>query len=139
MVASDVRSAVRARVGELNEAWFAVVSTYVSLAQSDGEPTVVAKLNEVYAAAVEEKEKTLKPEIRLLNQLLRTKERPARALLLAAHTAELVSDGGLFFTMLVRLTRDIEAQPASSAQREATLTQLRCIAKEAREHRPRDA
>ncbi len=107
MVAPDIHAAVRERVHELDESWFAVASTYVSLAQRDGEPAVVARLNAVYAAAVEAKEATLRPEIRLLNRLLRAKDEAGRAELLAQHAADLARRARLVCTAVacVRLTR----------------------------------
>ena len=90
MRAPDLRAAVTARVDALDEAWFAAASAYVSLARRDGVPDVVAKLEEIYAAACAAKEATLRPEIRLLNQLMRANGEAAREALYAQQAAALV-------------------------------------------------
>jgi hypothetical protein len=76
---------VRARVTSLDSAWFAVASTYVSLARKDGETEVVAKLEEIYRAAADAVQATLRPEIQLLNRLLAARSGAERQALYAAH------------------------------------------------------
>ena len=134
MRAPDLRAAVSARVASLDEAFFAHASTYVALARRDGVPDVVAQLEEVYRVAVSVKEATLRPEIRLLNALLRAESEAQRAPLYAQQAPALVSDGEYFFALVERMTRDVEAQPGGplNARRDSTLAALRAIAREAR-------
>lgn len=137
MRAPDLRAAVASRVEELDEAWFTVAAAYVSMARKDGNAEVVGKLEEVYSAAVSAKEATLRAEIRLLNALLRAGGAQERAALLAQHAGALdLSEEGYFFTLLARMTSDVEKQPESAALnpgRPATLATLRAIAEEARQ------
>jgi hypothetical protein len=90
MRASDLRAAVTLRVEQLDEAWFAVVDTYITLARRDGLPEVVAQLEAIYRAAATAKQATLRPEIRLLNMLLGATSAAEREALYTAHAAALV-------------------------------------------------
>jgi hypothetical protein len=105
MRASDLPAAVTLRVEQLDEAWFAVVDTYITLARRDGLPDVVSQLEAIYRAAATAKQATLRPEIRLLNMLLNCAGAAERDALYAAHAAALVrrvpAGGGRTFTQPV--------------------------------------
>lgn len=172
-------------MAQLDEPWFHAVSTYITLARRDGQPQVEEQLTAVLRAAAAAKDATLRPEIRLLNALMRVTTAAERELLYQRHAAALVrcadprlaarcltrvrgqltsavtsalgraahcrahephgvlrahvfarvrSDNEYFFTLLARMTADVEQQPGGAlnpGQRD-TLTMLRTIAKEAR-------
>lgn len=68
--ARDLAAAARENAGSLNEEFFMVTNTYIAMAQKEGNVEVASQLESVLKAAWAEKQKTLRPEIRLLNRLL---------------------------------------------------------------------
>jgi hypothetical protein len=86
---------------------------------------------------MEVKDATLRPEIRLLNALLKAEGEGAREQLMLQHPAELESE--YFSSLLARITHDVELQPSSplNAGRATTLATLQVIAAEMRELRRR--
>ena len=156
--AADLKEAVSKRVSLLDEAWFTAVSTYISLARREGQPQVEESLTAVLRAAAAAKDATLRPEIRLLNALMRVTTAAERELLFFQQAQALVrcadappacasglfsracprSDNGYFFTLLARVTSDVERQPggALNPKRQETLALLGTIATEAQRYKP---
>ena len=81
MQAADLQEAVSKRVSLLDEAFFTTASTYIALARRDGQPLVESSLTEVLRVAAAAKDATLRPEIRLLNALMRATTAAERELL----------------------------------------------------------
>ena len=92
--AADLDEAVTRRVSQLDEAWFNTVSTYIALARKDGQPQVEEKLTAVLRSAAAAKDATLRPEIRLLNALMRVTTAAERELLYQRHAQTLVRCAG---------------------------------------------
>jgi hypothetical protein len=88
--AADLNEAVAKRVSLLDETWFNTVATYCSLARRDGQPQVEEQLTAVLRAAAAAKDATLRPEIRLLNALMRVTTAAERELLYQRHASALV-------------------------------------------------
>ena len=138
VAAPDLQAALKTRVDELDEQFFALAAAFLSMAKKDnaGE-AVVARLELVYRSAMEVKDATLRPEIRLLNALLKAEGEGAREQLMLQHPAELESE--YFSSLLARITQDVGLQPSSplNAGRATTLATLQVIAAEMRELRRR--
>lgn len=129
--ATDLTGAIKANIESISEDFFTVASTYLDMAKKEGNTEVVAQLERTVRAAMAEKEKTLRPELRMLNQLLRDKNAAERSVTMSRHVACLQSDSYLF-TFLNRMILDVEGQP-ESGQRTKLLLQLRSIQREAKE------
>ncbi|CAI5535923.1 unnamed protein product [Closterium sp. Naga37s-1] len=127
--AKELEATVRERVDDLSEEFFMVASAYVDMARKEGNPEVVQQLETVLKVAMVEKEKTLRPEIRMLNQLLRDKTPADRAKTLAAYEEYLVA-GSYFFHLLNRMLVDVESQKPPQTK---LLSQLRTINREVKE------
>lgn len=121
---TDLTAASRQLVDHMSEEFFMVGSTYLDMAKKEGEPEVVERLELVLRAAMEAKNATLRPEIRLLNQLLGCEEdAQARKQLLNRQASgdALTSDDGYFFKLLEQVTADVVKQPENP--RKASLLQ----------------
>eukprot|EP00898_Chlorokybus_atmophyticus_P001632 jgi/Chlat1/246/Chrsp1S00213 len=134
MKAANPTTAAAARSDDLTPEFFTVASAYLDMAKKEGNPEIVAKIELCIGAALAEKERTLRPEIRLLNALMRTGAKPAaaREAILEEHR-ELVEDtsSGYFYTLVGRVRGDLKAQPRSDA-RDANLALLDAVDSEAR-------
>lgn len=117
------------RVDDLTEEFFMVGAAYLDMARKEGNPEVVRQLESVMRTAMEEKNKTLRPEIRMLNQLLREKTSSERTKTLSEYSAFL-SPGSYFFHLLNRMLVDVEGQRPPQTK---LLAQIRTISKEAKE------
>ena len=100
--AEDLQDAVAKRVSLLDEAFFTTASTYISLARRDGQPLVENALTEVLRVAAAAKDATLRPEIRLLNALMRATT-PAERELLYQQQASTLTRYGSRAALCVRL------------------------------------
>ncbi|KAL2641943.1 hypothetical protein R1flu_009530 [Riccia fluitans] len=129
--ADDVKSTAEEHVDSLSEDFFIIASTYLDLAKKEGNLEVVTKLETTLRTALQVKETTLRPEIRLLNQLLRDTAEKDRASTIQANVQYLSSDS-YFFQLLTRMINDVESQK-TNPNRLRLLTQLRMINKETRE------
>lgn len=115
-----------AHAGRLDEGLMRMLDMYCRMAEKDGEPEIVAKLRALMEVVFEETQKTLRPEIALLNTLMRKSSDAAargEALAQAAAAGTLDRDGGYFFSLLERVRRDVGAQ-RGNPQREETLELL---------------
>lgn len=81
--------------------------------------------------AMEEKNKTLRPEIRLLNKLLTEKKSGERIKTIQANLHYLEADS-YFFQLLNRLTLDVERQPDNPKKAEL-MVQMKSIVRETKE------
>ncbi|OAE21745.1 hypothetical protein AXG93_1160s1010 [Marchantia polymorpha subsp. ruderalis] len=100
-------------------------------AKKEGNLEVVSKLETTLQTALSVKEATLRPEIRLLNQLLRETAEKDRANTIQANLQCLAPDS-YFYQLVTRMISDVESQK-SNPNRLRLLTQLRMINKETRE------
>lgn len=105
-----------------------VASTYMNMAQGEGNEEVVGTLSAVIEAAFQERMKTLPPEIRLLNLLMRAEGEGARA---AAMSADPEALGPPFFKLAEQMLQDVSGQPEGQ-ERDAVISQLENILAEAR-------
>ncbi|GBG71050.1 hypothetical protein CBR_g8349 [Chara braunii] len=129
--AKDPGAKARENVESLTEEFFMIASTYLDLAKKEGNIEVTNQLETTLKLALEEKEKTLRPEIRVLNILLRGKSPAERADTIAKNRSHFSSDS-YFFTLLNRMIQDVERQK-TNAQRAQLLAQLRAIRRETQE------
>jgi len=132
--AKDREAAAASMIEDLTEEFFMMASAYLDMAKKEKQTEVVAQVETALQAALKEKEKTLRPEIRLLNRLLRAKTKAERAALLSTDAPSLTSDKGYFFTLLERMAKDVERQPANQKQKEL-VSQLKAIKTEATRER----
>lgn len=79
--------------------------------------------------ALEEKEKTLRPEIRLLNRLLREKNASGRNTIFREDLSLLSSEDGYFASLVMRMLSDVERQPENPRKGEL-LKKLKAIKSE---------
>lgn len=121
-------------VDSLTQDFFMVASTYLAMAKKEGNVEVVNRLESTLRTAMAVREKTLRPEIQLLNQLLRDDGASERAKTMKKGSDYLRSDS-YFFQLLNRMIMDVEKQPnnPSNPEKSKLLSQLRAINKEARE------
>ncbi|DBA92775.1 TPA: hypothetical protein ACH3X1_002967 [Trebouxia sp. C0004] len=76
--APNIAATARNNIDSINEEFFMVSSTYLDMAKKEGNTEVCRKLEEVLRVAMEEKQKTLRPEIQLLNNLMAATTVPER-------------------------------------------------------------
>ncbi|MCO5580063.1 hypothetical protein L7F22_033929 [Adiantum nelumboides] len=134
MKAENMEEFAREHVESLDQEFFMIASTYLSMAKKEGNAEVVSRIETTLKTAMREREKTLRPEIQLLNQLLRDKTSAERSKTMDKFLDYLNSDS-YFFQLLNRMTLDVEKQPTvrSDPEQMNLLAQLRAINKEARE------
>lgn len=82
--------------------------------------------------ALNEKEKTLRPEIRLLNRLLRETSSSGRDAVFREDLSLLGSDDGYFADLVKRMLSDVERQPENPRKGEL-LRKLKDIKQEVKE------
>lgn len=111
--APDIAATARDNVDSINEEFFMVSSTYLDMAKKEGNTEVCRKLEEVLRVAMEEKQKTLRPEIQLLNNLMAATTVPERERVLSQDTAQQAQtmNNGYFFGLLDRMISDVNRQP----------------------------
>lgn len=112
--AQNLDAAVEEHVDALSEEFFMVASTYMDMASKEGEKEVADRLKAVLKAAMDAKNNTLRPEIRLLNQLLSCEgDSQARKRLLNSRASgeALIADDGYFFKLLDQVSGDVHRQP----------------------------
>ncbi|KAG6550601.1 hypothetical protein Mapa_007854 [Marchantia paleacea] len=127
----DVKAIAEKHVESFSQDFFIIASTYLDLAKKEGNLEVVTKLETTLQTALSVKEATLRPEIRLLNQLLRETAEKDRANTIQANL-QCLSPDSYFYQLLTRMISDVESQK-SNPNRLRLLTQLRMINKETRE------
>lgn len=103
----------------------------VGKARKDGNMDMVKQIECVLKVAMDEKGKTLRPEIQLLNQLLRKNKASERSATFTGNL-EYVRNGSYFFELLRMMTKDVEMQ-LDSPQKSKLLKRLQIIRTEADE------
>ncbi|KAL3137155.1 hypothetical protein ABBQ32_006723 [Trebouxia sp. C0010 RCD-2024] len=128
--APDTAATARAHVDAIDEEFFMVSSTYLDMARQEGNKEVCTKLEQVLKIAMEEKQKTLRPEIQLLNNLMAATTVPERERVLNHDEAKtaLVMNNGYFFGLLDRMISDVGRQPDNSRKKDV-MDQLQQINK----------
>jgi hypothetical protein len=101
-------------------------------AKKEGNIEVVNQLESTLKVALAEKEKTLRPEIRLLNRLLRVKSSAERTAIFQEDLSLLESEDGYFAGLLKRMLTDVERQPEHPRKAEL-LAKLKTVKQEMRE------
>jgi len=124
--AKDKEATAAAMVEDLSEEFFMMTSAYLEIAKKEKNTDVVAQMETALQAALKMKEKTLRPEIQLLNQLLRAKTKAERQSVLAQDPPTLVLNDGYFFKLLERMAKDVGRQPENPKQQEL-VAQLQAI------------
>jgi hypothetical protein len=112
-------------VDSLTEEFFQASSAYMALAGREGSAEVADQIRAALEAAFEAKNATLRPEIQLLNRLLRAEDALGRkrALNGADAGAQLTMNGRYFFGLLDRMEGDVRRSP-EGPQRGALLEKL---------------
>lgn len=129
--AKDTRAMAAELAPQLGEDFFMVGSTYIDMAKKDKQLEVAARIESALKIAMEEKNKTLRPEIRLLNDLMTKTTSLQRKQILNTKQAgdTLQMNDGYFFSLLARMTVDVEGQP-KTVGRAKLLLQLKEIKQE---------
>lgn len=109
--APDMDAAIAERIDELDEAFLVVLSANIQAAAQQNRPDVVEVLQRVYRRVVEEAEKRLRPELQMVNRLLRAETREEREALLKEAFSTYNPAG--FIEILEVLAADAEAQGVS--------------------------
>lgn len=116
-------------VDSLTEDFFLVSSTFMEMARKDGNMDMVKQIESALKVAMDEKGKTLRPEIQLLNQLLQQNRGSERSATFRGNSQYLRNDS-YFFELLRMMTNDVEMQP-DSPQKSKLLKRLQIIMTEA--------
>lgn len=126
----NTAATARDHIDSINEEFFMVSSTYLDMAKKEGNTEVCRKLEEVLRVAMEEKQKTLRPEIQLLNNLMAATTVPERERVLSQEAAKkaLTMNNGYFFGLLDRMISDVKRQP-DNRRKEDLMDQLQEINK----------
>ncbi|GMH32293.1 hypothetical protein BSKO_00127 [Bryopsis sp. KO-2023] len=130
--ADDTRAAAKEIAPEMDEGFFSVGATYLDMAKKEKQLEVAAKIESALKIAMEEKNKTLRPEIMMFNQLIgEPKSFKRKQILNTTESGEILQmNDGYFFTLLARISMDVENQP-DNPQKKPLLAQLRDIKQEA--------
>ncbi|KAK9812229.1 hypothetical protein WJX73_005774 [Symbiochloris irregularis] len=128
----DARALAASMVNSIDEPFFLTASTYLDMAKKENNNEVTEQLESVLKICMEEKQKTLPPEIQLLNTLLSTKTADQRKEIMSAPVAmkTMTSASGKFDKLVNRMMLDIDRQPANASGKSAILQQLEHIQKE---------
>ncbi len=117
--APDREQAVRERIDQVDEAFLVALAANVSAAEKQNQEEAVNALQEIYTIVMNILEENLPPELRLVNQLIRTETPEERREVLQAHQ-EVVTPQ--FKELLNALAQDSEEeQQAEVAQRLRTI------------------
>ncbi|KAK9812959.1 hypothetical protein WJX72_006509 [[Myrmecia] bisecta] len=127
-----VRAVAQEYIEHLSEQFFMISSTYLEMAKKEGNAEMFGQMQNVLKIAMEEKQKTLRPEIQLLNRLIAEDSSSARKQILNTQEAgrTLVMNNRYFFGLLDKFTRDVNGQPDNARKMKLSM-QLREIKKEA--------
>ncbi|KAK9831613.1 hypothetical protein WJX74_002567 [Apatococcus lobatus] len=98
----------------LTEEFFLTTSTYMEMAKKEGNTEIAGKLEEALRTAMAEKQKHLRPEIRLLNQLMQIQDDSQRLKLLQASKNTVQMNDGYFLKLVDNMMKDLKRQPKSS-------------------------
>ncbi|KAG2484601.1 hypothetical protein HYH03_016642 [Edaphochlamys debaryana] len=130
----DPAATARENLGALSEEFFMTAGTFLTLARKEGNADVATRLERALMAAWDVKQSSLRPELQLLNRLVRAGGEPERRQIYLEGGPSLPpllsSDGRWFFRTLERLTGDVERQPPNP-DKVPLLSKLKAIAREA--------
>ncbi len=110
--APDMDAAIAQHADQFDEAFLLVLSASIESASEQNRPDVVEVLQRVYRRVIEEAEKRLRPELQMVNRLLRAETPQEREALL--REALTTFDAAGFLEILETLALDAEAQGVSS-------------------------
>lgn len=116
----------------LSEEFFMVASTYLEMAKKEGNAEVMKKIENVLEIAMEEKGKTLRPEIQLMNKLLNSTDQYERAKTIQSNALFIANTDSYFYELLQRMTTDVE-NLKESPKRQQLLTQIKTVTREVKE------
>eukprot|EP01018_Ginkgo_biloba_P008445 Gb_30721 [translate_table: standard] len=116
-------------VDSLTEEFFSISSTFMEMARKEGNKDMVKRIEYALKVAMDVKGKTLRPEVQLLNQLLRDTSVFERSKTFNSYK-QYLSRESYFFQLLSMLSKDVEMM-MDSPQKLKLLKQLDCIKKEA--------
>jgi hypothetical protein len=122
----DPKATAQKYIDSLDEAFFHTGSVMIQMAETEGNKDVEEQLRKVLMAALEVKQTTLRPEIRLLNRLLQCDNEKDMKVIIRESQGLLLSEDGYFLTLLHRMMGDIEGQP-DGPQKSELLAKLRFI------------
>ncbi|GIL48934.1 hypothetical protein Vafri_5430, partial [Volvox africanus] len=129
----DPTEVARQHVERLNEEFFMTGSAYLTLARKDGNVDVAARLERALNAAWAVKNSTLRPELQLLNNLVRAETEAERKQLYTSGGSDLLStlvmNDRWFITALGRMAADVERQPPNPGKAQL-MSRLRAIQRE---------
>eukprot|EP00271_Cylindrocystis_brebissonii_P018379 TRINITY_DN5165_c0_g1_i1.p1 TRINITY_DN5165_c0_g1~~TRINITY_DN5165_c0_g1_i1.p1 ORF type:complete len:276 (-),score=54.36 TRINITY_DN5165_c0_g1_i1:320-1147(-) len=129
--AENLEAKVAERKEYLKEDFFTMGSMYLEMARKEGNLEVFAQLQNILEVALAERHKMLRPEIGLLNKLLRQRTSGERLPTIQANLQYFV-EGGYFFQILNQMTLDYDRQPAND-QRDDMLVRCKSVGREVRE------
>ncbi|GLC58075.1 hypothetical protein PLESTB_001315800 [Pleodorina starrii] len=131
--AGDPVGVARQQLEGLNEEFFMTGSAYLTLARKDGNPDVASRLERALSAAWSVKQSSLRPELQLLNQLVRADTEAERRQMYLSGGSDLLStltmNDRWFASTLGRMLADVERQPPNPGKA-ALLGKLRGIQRE---------
>ncbi len=105
--APDREQAVRERIDQVNEAFLVALAANVSAAENQKQEEAVQALQEIYTIVMNVMEENLPPELRLVNQLIRTETPEERREVLQAHQDVVTPE---FKELLDALAQDSEEE-----------------------------
>ncbi|EFJ47400.1 hypothetical protein VOLCADRAFT_92060 [Volvox carteri f. nagariensis] len=130
---SDPTGVARQSLEGLNEDFFMTGSAYLTLARKDGNADVADRLERALTAAWKVKQSSLRPELQLLNDLIRAETEAERKQLYISGGSDLLSTLSMndrwFASALGRMAADVERQPPNQGKAQL-LGRLRAIQKE---------
>jgi len=112
--APDREQAIRERIEQVDEAFLVALAANVSAAENQKQEEVVQALQEIYTVVMNVMEENLPPELRLVNQLIRTETTEERREVLQAHQDIVTPE---FKELLDALAQDSEEQQQTEVTR----------------------
>eukprot|EP00210_Caulerpa_lentillifera_P005065 g4838.t1 len=128
---TDPEATAAAMVEELTENFFVIASTYLEMAKKESESIVAEKLESVLRVAMKAKNKSLRIEIQLLNELLAVDSMQKRSEILRREGAKeiLTMNEKYFFQLLNTMIKDVDSR-ADSLQNRQLMHKLDAIQEE---------
>jgi len=129
---SNIQATASKYLDSLTEEFFMVASTYLEMAKKEGNVEVMKKIENVLEIAMEEKGKTLRLEIQLMNKLLNETDQYERSKTIRSNSLYIADSDGYFYELLNRMTTDVE-NLKDSPKKQKLLTQIRAVTREVKE------
>lgn len=115
--ATDKEDTAAKMADMLDEQFFMIANTYLAMAKKEGNMEVTKNLETTLKIAMNARNNVLRPEIRLLNNLLNSENELARRKLLETETGALTSDNEYFFTLLKQMNNDVKGKEDKGSKR----------------------